>query len=241
MMVSTVSEWYDAKHRRASRDEVDFINSIPIGSCPCCGSGLIRRDGRSKKTGLIVRECKECGRKFSPLTGTVFDSRKIPISEWVEFLTHLFQFHSLRTTAFDNRNADSTGFYWLSKVFAALDGYQDSIVFSGTVWIDETYFAKWPSDSEKKDGKKLKGLSRNQLCVCSATDGSRCFLKLCGTGKPSGAKAMKAYGGCIAKGSKVIHDGDNSHEALVAALGLRSEVHETSETKGLPDSGTRWS
>ena len=78
MMVSTLSEWYDAKHRSPSADEVAFVNSIPVGTCPRCGSENVRKDGRSKKTGLIVRECKDCGKKFGPLTGTVFDSRKIP-------------------------------------------------------------------------------------------------------------------------------------------------------------------
>lgn len=29
MMVSTLSEWYDAKHRPPSADEVAFVNSIP--------------------------------------------------------------------------------------------------------------------------------------------------------------------------------------------------------------------
>ena len=95
MMVSTLSEWYDAKHRSPSADEVAFVNSIPVGTCPRCGSENVRKDGRSKKTGLIVRECKDCGKKFGPLTGTVFDSRKIPLSEWIEFLVHLFQFHSV--------------------------------------------------------------------------------------------------------------------------------------------------
>ena len=97
-----------------------------------------------------------------------FDSRKIPFSEWIEFLVHLFQFHSIRTTAFDNRNAITTGLYWLSKVFLVVDDIQSDIVFSGKVWIDETYFPRWKSESATKDGKLLNGLSRNQFCVCSA-------------------------------------------------------------------------
>ena len=129
MMVSTISEWYDAKHRKPSKEEVHFINSIVIEECPFCGSKKIRRDGFNKKTGLAIRECKTCGRKFNPLAGTIFDSRKIPFSEWIEFLVHLFQFHSVRTTAFDNRNAVTTGLYWLSKVFLVVDDIQSDIVF----------------------------------------------------------------------------------------------------------------
>ncbi len=235
MMVSTIMEWYEAKHRRPSKEEVSFINSIAVEECPFCGSREIRRDGFNKKTGLLIRECKECGRKFNPLAGTIFDSRKIPFSEWIEFLVHLFQFHSVRTAAFDNRNAVTTGLYWLSKVFLAVSDIQSGLVFSGKVWIDETYFPRWKSESEKKDGKLLSGLSRNQFCVCSATDGKKCMLRLCGVGKPSSAKAMKAYGSVIAPGSTIVHDGDNSHKALVGSLGLKEEIHTTKETKGLAD------
>lgn len=237
MMVSTLSEWYDAKHRRPSAEEVDFVNSIPIDSCPHCGSRAVRRDGKSKKTGLIVMECKGCGRKFGPLTGTMFDSRKIPLSEWVEFLVHLFQFHSVKTSSMDNRNAESTGRYWLSKAFAVVDEIQSNIRLSGTVWIDETYFPKWRSESERDGGGRgLRGLSRNQFCVCSATDGKTCALVVCGVGKPSSAKAVKAYGRMIAAGSKIVHDGDKSHNALVSMLSLSSEVHAASDCKGMADS-----
>lgn len=236
MMVSTLSEWYDAKHRKASPEEVAFINSQPVDSCPHCGSAKLRRDGFAKRTGLLVRECRSCGRKFNPLAGTIFDSRKMPFSEWVEFLVHLFQFHSARASAFDNRNADSTGFYWLSKIFLVVEGIQEGVVFSGDVWIDETHFPRWKPLREARGGKGLRGLSRNQFCVCSATDGKRCSLVLRGVGKPSGRKAVKGYAGHIAEGSRVIHDGDNSHDALIAFLGLGSEVHPTSETKGLADS-----
>lgn len=152
MMVSTLSEWYDAKHRPPSSDEVEFIHSIPAGSCPRRGSENVRRGGRSRKTGLIVRECKDCGKKFGPLTGTVFDSRKIPLSEWIESLVHLFQFHSVKTASFDNRNSDSTGRYRLSKAFAAVEGMQEGVSLSGGVWIGETHFPKWQSESETRAG-----------------------------------------------------------------------------------------
>ena len=235
MLVSTISEWYEAKHRKPSSEEVEFINSIPIESCPYCESSSIRKDGRSKKTGLATMECKDCGRKFNPLTGTIFDSRKIPFSEWVEFLVHIFQFHSIRTSSFDNRNAEDTGFYWLSKVFAVVDGFQDGTILSGRVWIDETYFPRWKTESISSDGKLLRGLSRNQYCVCSATDGKLCRLSVCGVGKPSGTKAINCYCKFIAKGSTIIHDGDRSYGAFIESMGLASEVHTTLETKGLPD------
>ena len=43
--------------------------------------------------------CLYCGKAFSPLTGTVFDVHKIPVSEWIEYMIHLFEFHSLSSSA----------------------------------------------------------------------------------------------------------------------------------------------
>lgn len=43
--------------------------------------------------------CLYCGKAFFPLTGTVFDVHKIPISEWIEYMIHLFELHSLSSSA----------------------------------------------------------------------------------------------------------------------------------------------
>ena len=61
------------------------------------------------------------------------------------------------------------------------------------------------------------------------------MLYLCGVGKPSSAKALRAYGSVIARGLMVVHDGDNSHKALVESLGLKEEIHTTTETKRIVD------
>ena len=115
--------------------------------------------------------CKYCGCSFSPLTGTIFEDRKIPISEWIEYLIHLFEFHSITTTARDNRNAYSTGKYWLYKVFAVLKHIQDDVVLEGTVYFDETFFTVIESQKKRKaNGKEYRGISRNKLCVASAFD-----------------------------------------------------------------------
>ena len=103
------------------------------------------------------------------------------------------------------------------------------------MWIDETYFPRWKSESATKIGWLHSGLLRNQFCVCLATDGKRCVLYLCSVGKPSSAKALRAYGSVIACGLMVVHDGDNSHKALVESLGLKEEIHTTMETKRIVD------
>ncbi len=82
-----------------------------------------------------------------------------------------------------------------------------------------------------KRGKRLPGLSRNQLCVATMTDGKVCVLVPCGVGHPSARQVLKAYGPHIERGSRIVHDGDASHDALIGELGLESEVHPTADTK----------
>lgn len=235
LMISTISEWYDAKHRKPCAYEVNFINSLVPKACPYCGSGDLIKKGFQCKTGLRVWLCKHCGKKLSPLTGTIFDSRKIPFSEWVEYLIHLFEFHSAKTAALDNRNSASTGFYWLEKVFLVLKDYQYGIRLSGNVWIDETYVPVWKSKREKKGDREYRGLSRNQCCICSGTDGDKCFLQVCGRGKPSSGKVLKACGGHIEERSAVIHDGELAHRELIERKSLKSTICGSSEFKKAKD------
>lgn len=141
LIESTVIEWYDAKHSKLGRDEIDFINSIQLKGCPFCQSDNFIKYGFTA-SGIQKYRCNNCGRRFNSLTDTIFDSKKIPISEWIEFLLHLFEFRSIQSTSFDNRNSATTGKYWLIKVFEVLKDIQDDVVLEGEVYIDETYFSK---------------------------------------------------------------------------------------------------
>lgn len=230
LLLSTQKEWYDAKHPKASIDEVRLVNSLPIDSCPRCGSKDFIRYG-FRKDGIQVYKCLECERKFNPLTGTLFDSHKIPISEWVEFLIHLFQFQSTKVASIDNRNAYSTGIYWKRKVFRVLEGYQDDIIMNDTFIIDETYYSLLERDSEKKDGKLYRGLSRNQICIVTMVDKKKAFLMPCGFGKPSAKRLRQAVSSHIRDKSTMFDDGENAHEFLVKEKEVKRMTYTTKETK----------
>ena len=116
LVENTINEWYEAKHRKQCIDEIEFINSQKIDICPFCGSKKFYKCGKTS-TGIQRFKCHTCSRRFNVLTGTIFDSKKIPISEWIEYLLHLFEFHSIKSSSFDNRNAETTGKFWLQKVF----------------------------------------------------------------------------------------------------------------------------
>ena len=91
------------------------------------------------------------------------------------------------------------------------------------------------NQTKKPDGKHYRGLSRNKICVVTATDGINVFLAVCGRGKPSRARILKSFEGHMKRGSVLIHDGENSHKILTETLGLTEEVHTTKETRNLSD------
>lgn len=235
LISNTVHEWYDAKHPTASNEELRMINGLTVDHCPICGAEEIIKYGHYKD-GTQCYRCLSCNHKFSPLTNTIFSDHRIPISEWIEYLLYLFEFHSIRTAARDNRNAESTGRYWLYKVFEVLHRIQSDIVLEDNVYIDEMYFSVIRKNVIKKDGKKLRGISRNKIGVAAGYDNHRHVVLIVeNTSKPSARSTWKALGEHIKPGSKLIHDGDNSHSVLISNLHLKEKKYVTSETKGLDD------
>ena len=234
LVENTVQEWYNAKHAESSSNEIEFINSLDIKQCPFCGSINFIKYGH-KKDGTQKYICKDCNRQFTPLTNTIFDSKKIPISEWIEYLLHLFEFHSINSSAYDNRNSPTTGKYWLLKVFEVLKGIQDNVVLDGTIYLDETYFTKIKSQVMVKDGKKLRGISRNKIGVGVACNNTKSIFIVTGTSKPSRKSTKDTYSSHIERGATLIHDDEHSHNILIEELELKSKVYSTKETKNLKD------
>jgi transposase-like protein len=56
--------------------------------CPYCGSLKIWADGYTRK-GARKYECRECGRYFNDLTGTIFDRHHFPIEEMFYILKEM--------------------------------------------------------------------------------------------------------------------------------------------------------
>lgn len=235
LISNTIQEWYAAKHRISSEDEISLLNALPKESCPYCGSINIIKNG-FYKTRLQRYKCIDCGKGFSPITNTIFEGKKIPISEWIEYLIHLFEFHSIRTSSRDNRNSESTGKYWLIKVFEVLKDIQKDVILEGTIYLDETYFPVIKGKTKTKNGHKLRGISRNKIGVAMAFDSNDNYLMIVEyTSKPSDKSTWNALGSHIKKGSHRIHDGERSHGILIRKLELTSEVYSTEDTKGLDD------
>ena len=227
---------YEDRHPSlAESNEAAMINSHAPNQCPFCGSERYSKIGYD---GNGIRRFKcSCGRKFKPTTGTIFDSRKIPVCEWIEYCLNIFRYISLNADSWNNRNAISTSKYWLEKLFLTLEGYQDSIVLSGKVWLDETYYSVIMRDRERdKDGKLLPGLSRNQICVGVAIDKTQSVCLIEGFGKPSQKSSYQAFKDHISPGSTLIHDKETAHKKLVEKLSLNSVSYASKDLRRLADS-----
>ena len=215
--------------------EASLINSYVPSKCPYCGSENFIRKGVDAN-GIQRYKCI-CGQTFRPTTGTVFDSRKIPISEWMEYCLNIFRYVSLNADSWNNRNAFSTSKYWLEKLFLTLEGSQDNIVLEGTVWLDETYYSVLMKDRERDaNGNLLRGLSRNQICIGVATDKRHTVCLIEGYGKPTQSHSYETFKTHIKPESTVIHDKESVHRKLIDKLSLKSQAYASKDLKGLADS-----
>jgi transposase-like protein len=227
--------YYAQRHRSVSESgEAEMINSHTPGKCPYCESEKFKKSGRTK-SGVQRYMCK-CGKTFLPTTGTIFDEHRISISEWMEYCLNLFRHVSISADSWNNKNTFKTSRYWLQKLFLTLENVQNSIVLSGEVWLDETFYTVRLEDIvHNEDGSKLRGLSQNQICIGVATDKKHTLLLFEGTGKPSQKKTFETFRNHIQPGSTLIHDKEAAHRKLVSDLSLESIAYASKDLKGLTD------
>ena len=224
---------YGFRHESFDGD-VDFFNAYGRDSCPLCGSESIQKAGHAR-TGMQRYLCKGCLRHFTPVTGTIFENRKLPLAAWSDFLVQLFSYSSFELMTREDRRSDTTHPYWMAKLFAVLDGIQDKTVLSGLVLIDETYIPVALRDATMVDGKLLRGLSRNQMCIGVGCDAEASVFQWEGFGKTSTKKTIDTFGFRIQRGSHLTHDMERGHAGIVRELGLTESVYNSKEVCKLPD------
>jgi len=215
-------EHYAERHRTVNESgEANMINSYTPSKCPFCGSAEFKKRGLTSSG--IQRYLCNCRKGFIPTTGTIFDDRKISISEWLEYCLNLFRHVSITANSWNNKNAFTTSRYWLQKLFLTLENVQNTIVLSDCVWLDETYYTVRSQDIVRKDnGDKLSGLSQNQICIGVATDKQYTLFLVEGTGQPTQKKTLETFRNHIKPGSILVHDEETAHAKLVKELSLES-------------------
>lgn len=232
-------EHYMQRHPALEKTgEVELINSFVPSVCPYCGTDSFERYGKTR-IGVQRYKChnSESSHTFLPTTGTIFDSHKISIREWIEYCLNIFRNVSVIADSWNNKNAFTTSRYWLEKLFLLLEDYQKNIVLSGKIWLDETFYSVMIKDMVlNEDGTKLKGLSRNKICIGAAKDENKNVLLIAeGFGKPSQKMSYEAFVHHIEPNSTLIHDKEKTHRKLVTELSLKSEEYSSKELRRLED------
>ncbi len=218
-------ENYKNKHPKLKdTNEAKIFNSIEIKRCRYCDNDNIKKNGFTK-SGIQRYFCKNCKKEFTPTTNTIFDNHKIAVTEWIEFLLDLFNYGSTSLISKVNKNAINTTSYWLHKTFLVLKNWQDNVILSGNVYIDEMFYKVLKSDIETKEGKQLRGLSHNQYCIGIGYDGKNIIAIVEGLGKTSKDKTEKAFMSHIKQKSKLIHDDEKSHRRMVKKINLIDESY----------------
>lgn len=226
---------YAFRHEPFAGD-ADFFNGYVRSTCPRCGSAEISKSGHDRN-GVQRYRCARCRKTFTPITGTIFEDHRLPLTAWADFVLQAISFESIAAMTREDRRATTTSPYWLAKLFAVLNGIQDDVVLSGNVQIDEKYYPLALKDQVlPPDKKKLRGLSKNQICIAVGwcSEGVSYFSRM-GFGKPSKSRVWDVYGSHIKRGSKIDHDMEGSHDILIDRLNLNSTVHNSKHIKLFPD------
>ena len=228
-------ENFNSKHPRLiDTNESDLFNSIKIETCPYCECKEFIKYG--KTSNKIQRYlCNGCNSTFTPITGTIFDEHKIPVTEWIEFCLDLLNYGSITFISKINKNGVNTSIYWLHKLFLILEEYQNDIVLKGNVYIDETFYSVIYRDRIQENGKFLRGLSENQFCIGIGCDGNNLIARVEGMGKTSKERTKTTFINHIEPGSTLIHDDEKSHKVLVNELKLVDKSYNSKDLKKLTD------
>lgn len=229
-----IKEEYDRNHENDFTRIESFANSVAKPRCPRCGSSGFKRYGKSK-SGAQRMMCRKCGRTFNAVARTPFFGSKVNIAAWMAFIECLLSGSSVKTACIEAKVSQPTGSAWASKIFDAIDGYQDSIRLSGRLWADEAYvdvdtserYVKQEIGKVKKVRKKPRGISRNKICVLTITDGRRCCAFVCGTGRPRKLKNLELCRKHVAPGSTLVGDIDTSMNLAANELGLKREMYKS--------------
>ncbi len=231
-------EHYMQRHPKLEETgEVELINSFSPIKCPYCGYAKFQKYGHTR-IGVQRYRCTngECHQTFHPTTGTIFDEHRISISEWIEYCMNIFRNVTVNADSWNNKNAFETSKYWLEKLFLLLEDYQEGIILSDRVWLDETYYSVMTRDREHNaDGSSPRGLSRNKICVGVATDKKNTIIIAEGFGKPSQKMSYDSFITHIKPGSTLVHDKELTHKRLVQELSLVNEEYSSMDLKGLED------
>ena len=211
-VVAANNDEYAFYHSGTSQDAA-LLNASAKPSCPHCGSPRTESKGRTK-SGARRRLCKACGKTFTPATGGLLSYHKLPVKTLVRFLVNVLTDASVNEASKVAKVSMRTAIYWMNKAFLALRGYQDSLVLSGTVYIDDKLIDVEASKKGKDRNGNLYKWSSNQWNVAIGVAGRTRVMVLQGKSKSSDKRLRKTWAGRIADGCRLVTDGERAYHLV---------------------------
>ncbi len=177
--------------------------------CPRCGThGSTIRHGKTMD-GKQRYFCKSCHKSFiaenSPLKGLQHSDHTFK-----KFIGYMIDDVPLEVIA---RNLDiniKTTHYYRYLIFNSLKTYQDEFRLSGTILIDETFISIKEKQYKiiRPDGKNIRGLSRNQLCILTIINlQGMCVAKVASRAMAKPLQYIELLNVNIEDLNLIIHDG----------------------------------
>lgn len=192
--------------------------------CPTCGSIKSVKAGKTPQ-GKQRYKCHECARRFTSFTPSIFHSQKLKVKTLRRLLALIIRDATIDDMVELLGVSSRTAYVWRIKVYKCLENYQNSVILSNNVWIDEFHIPVNRKDLIMNKGKKLRGISVNQLVIAVGIDSNNNrYAKLVGKGHITSKQCLDSYGKHIEKGSHLIHDGTFSHDQLIAELEATDEI-----------------
>jgi len=212
--------------------------------CPYCGHQEISRSGKYKpKNSPEHRQryiCKnpECRKTFTDFTKSPLSASKSSLNKWIVYAKCMISGYSLRKCVEMVGISLPTAFFWRHKLLDAIKLFMGKGFVGGIVEVDETYFAesfkgnhkKSPnftmSRTPRKRGKevKLRGISREQVCVVCAIDRiGNIFIELACKGRVNNNTLERVFSGSIEKGSILCTDSHSSYIKFAQDQGLEHQ------------------
>ena len=230
-LIKNIKEEYDKHHQPNFKAIENNILEIKDTKCPNCGSYTFISNGHTKN-GTQRYKCL-CGKVFSAASNSLFFGTKVNINAWYSFIEGIVSETSTKAACIKAKISYTTGHYWMKKIFKVLEMFQDNIVMSGDIYLDETYVGVEESKEKKIYGKKMRGLSKNKICIVLMNNGEHVLAIKCGFGRP---KEKHYYNLCfehIKEGSTLIHDEEHVHNILIKKLNLKSKAYNAAGGKAL--------
>lgn len=169
-------------------------SEISLIVCPRCHSLHINKDGHDSRTKIQMYECKDCKKKFSALSGTVFSHTHFTYEQIIDVIDDMNNKLSLRKTANKVKKNKNTIFSIRHKILDVLGNIRENIKLSGNVEADELYRTinlkgtkseNMPRASKPRqsNGTTHQGITSHKVCIVSAIDDNdNAFLEIAGTG-----------------------------------------------------------